>query len=278
MMKIVFISIVGIACALYPKDNPILTPETMKSLSRISNTIFIPALVVVSLGSAISLEKLNRFGLLILICLIIIMVSYFLAWSLRFIHEPNNHALFRAVAVSCGSPNAISLPLIVMQTMCEDEQVAADYGGSSSKCFEEATAMMFVYSIGWHLVFWSYGFQELSKLGDEEKIHRDRDSNSNSNSNSDRDRNSDRERREGYYIGVGNSDTPSSGSNLNPQMVNTHETVLFGSFADKIIMRFSAVVNDVEYRKRFVSQVILAPAMISIYLGLFIGLIPGLQW
>ena len=62
------------------------------------------------------------------------------------------------------SPNAISLPIMVMQTLCEQPIVNADFNDDSSVCFAEASSLLFVYSIGWHLMFWSYGFPKLKSL------------------------------------------------------------------------------------------------------------------
>lgn len=51
-----------------------------------------------------------------------------------------------------------------MQTLCEDGRVNGEFTNGSSECFDEATSMLFVYSIGWHLMFWSYGFPLLKSL------------------------------------------------------------------------------------------------------------------
>lgn len=56
------------------------------------------------------------------------------------------------------------MPLLVMQTMCESTVVNKDYSNDPKECFQEATAMMFVFSIGWHIVFWSYGYGQLASL------------------------------------------------------------------------------------------------------------------
>ena len=53
---------------------------------------------------------------------------------------------------------------MVMQTLCEDDKVNAKFAHHSSECFEEASSMIFVYSIVWFLMFWSYGFPLLKSL------------------------------------------------------------------------------------------------------------------
>ena len=165
MFKVGLVSSVGVYCSMYPKGNPLISKGLIKELSRLSNFIFIPALVVASLGSTVSIPLLRRFGVLIFICLIVIVVSYMSTYAFKWLHEEDLR-LFAAIAVAVGSPNAISIPLLVMKTMCEDDSVNADYSDASS-CFNEASSMMFVYSIGWHLVFWSYGFPVLKSLDNE---------------------------------------------------------------------------------------------------------------
>jgi len=163
MFKVALISSVGILCSMYPKAQPLLNPMITKGLSRLSNFVLIPALVASSLGSTVSIPLLKRFGILSLLCVIIMLISYTNTWAFKWLHE-DNPKLFKATLVSVSSPNAISFPLLVMRTMCEDSTVNADYGSDSNLCFQEASSMMFIYSIGWHCVYWSYGFPLLKSL------------------------------------------------------------------------------------------------------------------
>jgi hypothetical protein len=56
-----------------------------------------------------------------------------------------------------------------MKSLCEDEIVNADYNSRSDLCFQEVSSMMFIYSIGWHLVYWSYGVPMLKTLSQSEQ-------------------------------------------------------------------------------------------------------------
>lgn len=103
-------------------------------------------------------------GILIPFCIFINILSYGIGYIFKFIHE-DSPDLFQASLVAVGSPNSISLPLMVMQALCEESTVNADYDGDSESCYEEATSMMFIYSIGWHLLFWGYGYNVLNKAG-----------------------------------------------------------------------------------------------------------------
>jgi len=164
MAKIFIVGCVGVACAKYPASSPLLPKAALQYFSRISNLIFLPALIVSSLGSGLSVPLLARYSKLILFSLLMELISYICAFSFgKLLIEKNNELLYVAVAVAIGSPNAISLPLMVTETICEQAIVSNEYG-SSDNCVKEANSMLFVYSIGWHLVFWSYGYPTLSSL------------------------------------------------------------------------------------------------------------------
>ena len=164
MAKIFLISCVGVFCSKYPNESPLLPPESLRTLSRLSNLVLLPALIVVSLGSALSTQLVLRFMVLILFCLLTNLVSYAIAYTLGFWLFESDRELFVAASVAIGSPNAISFPLMLMQTLCEQQLVNSDYESNSTKCMAEANSMLFVYSIGWHLMFWSYGFPMLKTL------------------------------------------------------------------------------------------------------------------
>ena len=164
MAKIFLISCVGVFCSKYPAESPLLPPASLRTLSRLSNLVLLPALIVVSLGSALSQQLVLRFMVLILFCLLTNLVSYAIAYTLGFWLFESDRELFVAASVAIGSPNAISFPLMLMQTLCEQQLVNSDYEKNSTKCMAEANSMLFVYSIGWHLMFWSYGFPMLKTL------------------------------------------------------------------------------------------------------------------
>ena len=164
MAKVAIISMVGVAMSIYPKDKPLLTPELNKGISAAVSLVFVPALVVNSLGSSVTLELLERFGVLIALCLLIIIISYASTYLMKFWVPEGNDKLFTAVLVAVGSPNAVSMPLIVMKAICEDSTVNSDYENDAAICFNEASSMLFIYQIGWHIVFWSCGYPLLKTL------------------------------------------------------------------------------------------------------------------
>ena len=166
MAKIFIICAVGYACAKYPRESPYLSIETLKLLARLCNFVLIPPLIVSSIGSSISLSLLGRMGILILFSFISSLVSYTLAKTIGrgIIGSSCTPRLKVAIEVAIGSPNIIAFPLMILQTLCSQDHLKGDYDNNSDLCFAEGTSMLFVYSIGWNLVYWSYGYPLLSSL------------------------------------------------------------------------------------------------------------------
>ena len=211
MMKIFCISAVGVAMAKYPKVEPLMTLPAIKYISRIAQLVFIPALIISALGSSVSISLLSRLGMLIPFCFTVNTVSYIWGYALRFLHE-DDPVLFQASMTAIANPNAIAFPLLVVQSLCETHPVVDDYA-DAGECFREGTAMMFIYSIGWHLMYWSYGYRQL--------------------------------------VNISQAENGTATTSANPSSI-----------------------TDIA---RHVKSIFSSPAMLAIYCGMFIGLIPGLK-
>lgn len=240
MVKIFLISAVGIFLAKTPREEPLLPVLMIKYLSKLTNNVFVPCLIITSLGSAVTLQLLSRIGVLVFFCFIANSISYFFGHTVgRFLHGRSDDAMFTALVVAIGSPNAISLPIMVMQTMCEEKYVKADYNDDRSECFIEATSMLFVYSMGWHLMFWSYGFPKLKAL------------------------------KQRFY-----SDLPDLGTDI------VHDNTIVEESGNRIL---NFILRQISFRKNkdalcnWLKTIFLTPAMIAIFIGIAIGLIPFAQ-
>lgn len=115
------------------------------------------------------MELISRIGILLFFSLVINGISYIICDIIGYrIHgEENgdrNSALYIAIKVAAGNGNAISLPILVMQILCQDQLINADYDHDSEKCYDDATSMIFVYMISWFVMFWGYGFPTLESL------------------------------------------------------------------------------------------------------------------
>lgn len=165
MFKIFLISCVGIACAVYPKSDPLLNRDALRHFSRLNTFLLTPALVVYALGSTLNMQQFIHLSLLFPFGICIILVSYVFGYLLKCIHE-DNEELYKSSLVCVCSPNGISLPILVMASLCENSEVNADFDDDAELCFDEASSMLFIYIIPWLLFFWSYGYTTLSSLHD----------------------------------------------------------------------------------------------------------------
>ena len=164
MMKVFAVIIVGAFIAQVPKESPYLPKEALKYVSRLSNSVFLPNLIVTALGSSLTPQSLSMMSVLILFAMTNMITSYLLAITLGNYLNKDDPATFQSLVVAIASPNAISLPIMVMATLCEQPIVAKDFDNDPGACQVEATAMLFVYSVGWHFVYWSFGFPELQRV------------------------------------------------------------------------------------------------------------------
>lgn len=239
MMKIFLISTVGVCLAKFPSKDPILPAIMIKYLSKLANNVFVPCLIMTSLGSAITVQLLQRIGVLVMFCFVANSASYFYGYTFgRLLHGRSDDAMFIALTVAIGSPNAISLPIMVMQTMCNESYVKADYDDNQNKCFAEATSMLFVYSMGWHLMFWSYGFPTLKTI------------------------------KKKFYADAADL------------VVNTIDDSLVAeseyTFLNQILIAISFRKNKNLFLN-WLQMIFLTPAMVAIFIGVAIGLIPYTQ-
>ena len=170
MAVISIIAATGYLFAFYPKKEPYLCTSALKYASIISNNICLPALIISSLGSSLSINLLSRMGILLLFSFMTGVTSYTIGGTLGKFIDQDISNMFLPIYVAIGSPNIVSLPLIVLSTLCQQSMISSYFNGSQSQCFTEASSMVFVYSIGWHIIYWSYGYPILKTLNDDASL------------------------------------------------------------------------------------------------------------
>lgn len=181
--------------------------------------MLIPCLTIANIGASLSLSLFLKVGTLVPIAIAVNLMSMGIGRVFRFVHE-DDHKLFRASLLTIASPNTISMPIMVMQSLCEQPVVNADFDDDSTVCFSHSTALLFIYSIGFHLLYWGYVFPSFEQL-----------------------------QREAEEEG----DIEDSNSSLGPKPTLSQRFMSFISLFKHILM---------------------APTMLSVFVGLFIGLIP----
>jgi predicted permease len=70
-------------------------------------------------------------------------------------------AWFHILCIAVSFPNTINMPIMIMQTLCEQRIVNADYDNDSNKCYDAVTGMLFLYSVGFHCMYWTYAVVKL---------------------------------------------------------------------------------------------------------------------
>jgi hypothetical protein len=210
-----------------------LPVPVIKHLSRFSNIVLIPCLTVGNIGASLSLSLFIKVGLLVPIAMFNNLTAMVMGRVFKCLHE-NDSKLFRASLLTIASPNSISMPIMVMQSLCEQPAVKLDYEDDAVICFSHSTALLFISSIGFHLLYWGYIFPSFERLQQEYDLEDDDDNN---NSGSSENRSVTRRRSL--------SSTPS------PSLYQQ-------------VLRCAGLFK----------HIILSPTMMAVIAGLFIGLIP----
>ncbi|CAN0434349.1 unnamed protein product, partial [Ectocarpus fasciculatus] len=126
----------------------------LRNFSRLFTFILYPALIVVSLGSSLSPQLMGEYIILIPFCFVNMLTSYVGFRLLVPVHQ-EGAALRTASLASAMSPNVISIPLMRLQSLCDLSLENRDYGGESNDCFDNGTSVLFVYTIGFNLLYWA---------------------------------------------------------------------------------------------------------------------------
>ncbi|CAM9369562.1 unnamed protein product [Chrysoparadoxa australica] len=159
--KVGLVTIAGIIAGYYPKKEPLLDKETVRKISQLCSLLFLPCLVTASIGASLSVEKLAEFGPLLLFSVAAHILSACLAWLCGKL-LPVDRVVYKAVTIAIIFPNAGSLPLLLMESLCEQPLISANFP-TPAECFEEATSMIFGYLLVWHLLFFLWGYYRLAE-------------------------------------------------------------------------------------------------------------------
>jgi predicted permease len=122
-------------------------------------------MITYSIGSTVNPVLIGKYGKLIPFSILTSGISYALCLLLKPLHQPDQE-LFWTSLVCAMSPNAISMPIMVMESLCDLSIVNEDYGGVVKECFAEGTSFTFVYSIGWNILYWSTLYPLLTKISE----------------------------------------------------------------------------------------------------------------
>lgn len=163
MATVSLVSLVAVLCALYPKDDPLISPTFLRQVARLSSMVFLPALMIYVLGSGLSLKIISQLFILLPFAFVISIVSFIIAHTVGKLIIPEDTPLRSGLIVCCCMPNATSLPIMILQSACKQPAVNEDYDSDQNECETAALSMLFVYGIGWNIMFWAFARYELER-------------------------------------------------------------------------------------------------------------------
>ena len=161
--QVILIAFVGVVAAFFPREQPLLTPEALRPISRIANDIFLPFLSAAVLGARINGAALRQDWVLLPAGLFVTVLGYAVADVTALLARPSP-ALLPALRVAVAHPNAFALPLLLLRYLCERPVVNAEFGGDDEECLERGAAKLCVFLTAWHVIFWTYAYSTLERI------------------------------------------------------------------------------------------------------------------
>ena len=164
--KIFLVSAAGYVARVYPKGNPLMSSDFLRKVSRLLQVLAFPALTLSSVGAVISWKTLTQSFILIFGAFIIKGLSY---WVIRLLclvlnYEKRNSHLYRVMYHAVSTPNAPAFPLLYFSSLCELEIVNEEYGSDSNACIKAANGRIFIFLIGWYIIFWGVYFPYMEDI------------------------------------------------------------------------------------------------------------------
>lgn len=129
ILQLFAVASVGAIAAL----KSVIDPPALRSISRFSSQCLIPALLVQSVGSAVSLELLRTSYQLVLLSLASSGAAYISmrGWARCLLPNHQVHSSLLRVASVGFMTNNVSTPLVIVKALCALDLVNAEFHGDS---------------------------------------------------------------------------------------------------------------------------------------------------
>lgn len=102
----------------------LLTKEACRYISRVCAQLFLPALVIFSTGSALSpAALLDAWPLMVAGGFTTSLSTVLAGFMARLLLQSDDRRAFRPVRVAIAMPNALGFPLLLMASLCEQDDV-----------------------------------------------------------------------------------------------------------------------------------------------------------
>ncbi|CAM9334803.1 unnamed protein product, partial [Hapterophycus canaliculatus] len=142
----------------------LLTREVCRNFSRVVMDLFLPCLVLASIGGTLNPGTLRDSWHLVVGSALSIVLSNATAWAFgRLLMSRNARSTFQPVQIAIAFPNCLVFPLVLMDALCEQDIINSDFAGDSNECNDQATGMIFVFVACWQIFFFGWGVSSLKE-------------------------------------------------------------------------------------------------------------------
>ncbi|CAN0203910.1 unnamed protein product, partial [Scytosiphon promiscuus] len=136
----------------------LLTREVCRSFSRVVMDVFLPCLLLASIGGTLNPGTLRDSWHLVAGSALSIVLSNATAWAFGWLlMSPSARPTFRPVQMAIAFPNSLVFPLLLLDALCEQDAINSDFAGDSNECYDQATGMIFVFVACWQILFFGWG-------------------------------------------------------------------------------------------------------------------------
>ena len=133
----------------------LLDRKILKKMSALSSKVFLPSLIFIGLSKGLTLEKLRMAGPLPFFAILHICVAFIVGYVARFLVKPSKQ-FSTPFLCACSFHNSSALPLVITTALATQAPFSKD-----RLAFEKMSAYIFIYVVGWGVMFWVFGYSSL---------------------------------------------------------------------------------------------------------------------
>ncbi|CAM9647960.1 unnamed protein product [Ectocarpus sp. 12 AP-2014] len=132
--------------------------EVGRHFSRVAMDLFLPCLMLAGMGANLNPGALRDSWHLVVSSTLSIGLSNGIAWAFGWLlMRRDARAKFRPVQLAIAFPNALVVPLVLFDALCEQDLINSDFDGDNKECFDQATGMIFIFLAVWQVWFYAWG-------------------------------------------------------------------------------------------------------------------------
>eukprot|EP01060_Flectonema_neradi_P012283 TRINITY_DN19154_c0_g1_i1.p1 TRINITY_DN19154_c0_g1~~TRINITY_DN19154_c0_g1_i1.p1 ORF type:complete len:447 (+),score=62.59 TRINITY_DN19154_c0_g1_i1:31-1341(+) len=152
----IILSAVGVYCGRYPKGSPLLSPDLRKGMGNLLLKVLVPPLAFYSIAQGTSWEGLAEMWPVFIWCIVNLALSALASAVVS--HILRLDGAFKVVFMAAGTfGNNVSLPLILLQTMCQEDSILElipkkdDVAATPAECKSLTFGLVLLYGVPWRL-------------------------------------------------------------------------------------------------------------------------------